>query len=274
MPDPVFRRDGDLFIPSESASSPWGANSLHGGPPAGLLARAIEALAPDAGMQLSRLTIDLFRAVPKVPLQVRTEMVREGRRILAIQASLFAEGSEVSRASALMLRHTEVDVPDHHLPPGVEHPGPEGFETTGLATVLGAGGRPEPEQQMSRLPGFHTLIEVRRVGGLAGSGRATAWIRIPVPFIEGEETSPLVRLAATSDFGNALGGIRGAGTGFINADITLYMHRLPVGEWLCLDTRGSAQPHGVGLMQTTVYDPLGSVGIVAQAVLANQRAPR
>lgn len=271
MIDCVFRRDGDFFIPTEGASSPWGARALHGGPPAGLLARAIERHAPDPAMQVSRLTIDLFRAVPQAPLSVTTEVVREGRRILAVQASLMAEGVEVSRATGLLLRHTEVDVPDHHLPPGIEHPGPEGFETTGLSTVFGTDGK--PEQRMSSLPGFHTLIEVRRVGGRPGSGRATAWIRIPVPLVEGEETTPLVRLAATSDFGNALGSIRASSrTGFINADITLYVHRLPVGEWICLDTRGAAQPHGVGLMQTTVYDPEGSVGIVAQAVLANQRA--
>ncbi|MCC6388661.1 MAG: thioesterase family protein [Dehalococcoidia bacterium] len=270
MIDCVFRRDGEYFIPTDGASSPWGARALHGGPPAGLLARAIEAMAPDPAMQVSRLTIDLFRAVPREPLAVRTEMVREGRRILAVQASLFAGSVEVSRATGLLLRHTEVELPDHHLPPGVAHPGPEGFQTTGLSAVMDADGN--PVQRMSMLPGFHTLIEVRRVGGRPGSGRATAWIRIPVPLVEGEETTPLVRLAATSDFGNALGSIRAsAQTGFINADITLYVHRLPVGEWICLDTVGAAQPHGVGLMQTTVYDAEGSVGLVAQAVLANQR---
>ena len=33
-----------------------------------------------------------------------------------------------------------------------------------------------------------------------------AWIRLPFPFVDGEETSPFVHLMALSDFANLVGG--------------------------------------------------------------------
>ena len=274
MPDAIFLREGDTFVPTDLARSPWSPLVLHGGPPAGLLARAIELANPDPVMHVVRLTVDLFRPVPKVPLTVTTRFVREGKRIIVMEASLMPEGVEVSRASALLLRQSDVEMPEAHLPPSALHPGPEGLPTTGLGAVMNRDGEPPRPSQMSTAGGFHTTIEVRRISGGAGTGRGTAWIRIPVPFVLGEEITPLVRAAATSDFGNALGHIRPSDeVGFINADITLYLHRLPEGEWLCLETASSAQPHGLGLVESVMYDTKGPIGRVAQALIVNRRAP-
>lgn len=272
-PAAIFIPEGGRFIPTELAASPWGAQVLHGGPPSGLLARAIEHAHADPEMHVSRITVDLFRPVPRQPLHTTARTVREGRRIAVVEASLFAGETEVSRATALLLRQSEVDLPGEHLPAGATLPGPEGIPTTGLSELLAAdspAGSPRP--QMEGVRGFHTTIEVRRVDARPGAG--TAWIRIPVPFVLGEETTPLVRVAATADFGNALGHIRaGASIGFINADISLYLHRMPVGEWVALQSHGSAQPHGVGIVETIVHDPSGPVGRVVQALLANPRNP-
>jgi hypothetical protein len=272
-PAAIFIPDGERFIPTELAASPWGAQVLHGGPPAGLLARAIERAHADPEMHVSRITVDLFRPVPREPLHTTTRIVREGRRIAVVEASLFAGETEVSRATALLLRQSTVDLPGEHLPPAATLHRPEGIPTTGLSEMLaGDATTGSPRPRMDGVRGFHTTIEVRRVDARPGGG--TAWIRIPVPFVLGEETSPLVRVAATADFGNALGHIRaGASIGFINADISLYLHRMPVGEWIALQTHGSAQPHGVGLVESIVHDVSGPIGRVDQALLANPRNP-
>jgi acyl-CoA thioesterase len=276
MPDAtaIFTREGETFVPTDLARSPWSPLLLHGGPPAGLLARAVALANPDPAMHVARLTIDLFRPVPKAPLTVSTSVVREGRRILVMEASLLADGAEVSRASALLLRQSDIEMPEAYLPPAALHPGPEGLPTTGLGALMNRTGPGLPDQSATPASGgFHTTIEVRRVSGAPGTGRGTAWIRIPVPFVLGEETTPLVRAAATSDFGNALGHIRPSEEfGFINADITLYLHRLPEGEWLCLETASSGQPHGLGLVESVMYDAQGPIGRVAQALIVNRRA--
>lgn len=277
MTDPIFRRDGDRFIPTELARSPWGTGLLHGGPPAGLLARAIEQASPDQELHVARLTIDLFRPVPKQPLRTEVRVAREGRRIAVLEASLIADDVEVARASGLLLRQSEIDLPEAYLPASLLHPLPEGLPMTGLSAIMQPDRGVQRAVRESDVPpggGFHTTVEVKRVSGAPGTGRATAWIRIPVPFVEGEELTPLVRVAATSDFGNALGHIRASEEfGFINADITLYLHRLPEGEWLCLETASSGQPHGIGLVETIVHDLNGAFGRVSQALIVNRRAP-
>jgi len=195
---------------------------------------------------------------------------REGKRIAALQVSLLAGDVEVSRAAALALRTTEVELPARALPPPPWAPHHEGYPTTDLPSALRPPGAPAPKGPA--LKGFHTTVEVRRVDEGAGLGSATAWIRIPVPFVLGEETGPLTRLAATSDFGSPLGHVRAsADTGFINADISIHLHRLPEGEWICLEARGAAQPTGLGLVETVVHDIHGPIGRVNQAIMVNRR---
>jgi acyl-CoA thioesterase len=274
MTDAIFVPDGDLFVPTDLASSPWGPGLLHGGPPAGLLAHAIEKENRDPGLQLSRLTIDLFRPVPKQPLGTDVRVLREGKRIRVTEAALIADGQEVCRATALFLRTSELEVPEGNRAAGPTIAGPEGIETAGLGQVLsGMKATPEQSAAFMRLKGFHTMVEVRGVDVAPGSGRGTAWIRIPVPFVAGEATTPLVRVAATSDFGNALGNMRLTdGMGFINADITLYLGRMPEGEWIGLQSHSVAQPSGLGMGESVVHDLKGVVGRVVQALIVNPRA--
>src|SRR5690606_4737369 len=134
---------------------PWTADALHGGPPAGLLARAIEHYVDDPEMQLARLTVDLFRSVPSQPLSVQVESVRAGRRIHVVQASIFADGQEVTRAHGALLRRSDAPVGNLSYPPP---PGPDGLPVaSGLGRPRQEG---EVEPERPRLEGFHTTIEV------------------------------------------------------------------------------------------------------------------
>jgi hypothetical protein len=261
MADAVFTRDGARFVPTRKAGSPWGDDVQHGGPPAGLLARAIEHLAASDEMQVVRLTVDLFRPVPMTPLEVTARSVREGKRIHIVDAVISADGVEVSRASGLLLRTSEARIPPTAtvLPP----PRPEQAEA-GLPAEQRPGDLP-------RRQGFHTAAEIRRLPRTE-AGPAAAWIRVP-QLVEGEAMSPLARLAATCDFVNAIAGMgagAGSGFGFINTDSTVHMHRPPTGEWLCLQVERALEPYGIGVSSAVLFDEAGPVGRAAQAVLANQ----
>ncbi|MGI8549329.1 MAG: thioesterase family protein [Dehalococcoidia bacterium] len=261
MTDAIFEPENGRFLPTARACSPWADNLLHGGPPAGLLARAIERLAGDSAMHLSRLTVDLFRLIPVAPLEVTARSVRQGRRIHAIEASLLVDGVEICRASGLLLRRSA----DPELAVNgtkENHPGPDGIEIT---SVSGRVSSTAPLRE-----GFHTTVEARWVKQRPESGPAIVWLRIPVPFVAGEATSPLVRVAALSDFVNALsgGGHRGD-MGFINADSTLYLHRAPIGEWICFQADRALSTGGLGVATAALYDIDGPIGRATQAVLAN-----
>lgn len=269
MGDAIFHRDGDLFVPSEFAGSPWVRGYLHGGPPAGLVARCAEEHVGDAEYQLVRLTVDLYRAVPSVPLRVSVETSRAGRRVMGLQASLWADDVEVARASAQLLRRS--DEPGVQLPVTLPE-GPEGLPVTrGFA-------RSEPDGTVGprprSLPGFHNTIETAWVTP-EGALRPACWLRIPMPFIEGETTSPATRAAALSDFGNAVANRitpEGQdGGSYINSDITLYLDRDPVDEWVCVEVPFRQEIRGVGHSESVWYDREGRYGRGVQSRLANAR---
>ena len=263
MSDAVFIREGEFFHPQPNAGSPWGPATLHGAAPAGLIGHALEQLLPSPEMQLARMTIDLFRPVPMAPLRLSSEVVRAGRKIHVVQVSLWADAVEVCRASGVMLRRTPIDLPANLLPAADKPAGPEGLVITGIRDAAAG------ESAFALLPGFHTAIEVKRVSGGKGQGAGCAWLRIPIPLIDGLETTPLMRVTALSDLGNGIGQLQAEDVGFINTDISLNLHRLPQGEWICIDARTLAQPCGIGMVETVLYDHLGPIGRVTQANLAN-----
>ena len=269
MADAIFTRDGDAFIPTEHAKSPWSPDGLHGGPPSGLLAYAIERAIDDPEMQVARLTVDLFRMVPNTPLRTKVEVVRGGRRVIGVDAVLIADGVEVVRASALLLRRSEAPVGGGVYPPPA---GPEGYASQPGISRFPHVAPPGAPLERPHLRGFHTSVETRWVSA-PGDQPPTTWVRIPMPFIEGEETTPVTRAAALADFGNALGGLAGVGKNlsYINADINLHLFREPVGEWLCIRVDHRDEAAGVGIVESVWYDERGRYGRVSQSRLANGR---
>jgi len=58
---------------------------------------------------------------------------------------------------------------------------------------------------------------------------------------------------------------------FINVDLTVHLHRLPAGEWVCLDAITIAEPEGLGLSDTALYDERGPLGRALQTLLVARR---
>jgi hypothetical protein len=103
-------------------------------------------------------------------------------------------------------------------------------------------------------------------------GPAAAWLRFRAPLIEGETPTPLQRVAAAADFGNgvsaALDWLQHL---FINPDLTIYLARLPRGEWVGLDSRTTVEGDGVGLATSVLHDAEGQIGHAAQALVVGPR---
>jgi hypothetical protein len=258
----VFFDQGDgRFLASKLARGPWDPDALHGGAPAALLMREFERTANEPALQLARVTYELLRPVPLGELSVAAEVLRPGRRVRLLEGAITtADGTEVVRARALLLRGAEAFAGDPDPPPagpeqGVEHtPGEEGFV---------------PPYSPMFAP---DAIEIRFVSGVFGNGPATAWFRMRVPLVAGEQPSALQRLAAAGDFGNGISAaLPWDRHVFINPDLTLYLDRPPEGEWTCLEARTMIPPGGVGIAESTLYDRRGRVGRAIQALLVGPR---
>lgn len=112
------------------------------------------------------------------------------------------------------------------------------------------------------VPGFLHALDMQRVtGGLGLGAPACTWFRLDKPVIAGRETTPLVRLAALSDFTSGTANYLPIDRwSSINADITVNVLREPIGEWIAVDAVAHAAGDGIGHSRATLYDTTGMVG--------------
>jgi hypothetical protein len=121
---------------------------------------------------------------------------------------------------------------------------------------------------------FHNCgVEHRFVdGSFDEPGPATDWIRLRVPVVPGETPSGLQRVAAAADFGNGISRfVDFEKLLFINPDLTIYLHRDAVGEWVCLDASTTLEPNGTGLAHSQLFDEQGVLGRSLQSLLVDAR---
>jgi acyl-CoA thioesterase len=98
------------------------------------------------------------------------------------------------------------------------------------------------------------------------------WIRLTMPVVAGEPPTPLARVAAASDFGNGVSSHLSWDTHtFINPDLTIYVHRPPEGEWVCLDATTHYGADGIAMAESALYDTRGRIGRAVQALLVERR---
>lgn len=257
--EPIFHRDGDAFVPTAHAVGPWDPGQLHGGGPAALIGRALE----EPGFAVVRITFDFLAPVTTEPVRVAVGTVKAGRRAQLAEAELMSGDRVVLRARALRLRRAEVDLAAAAQPPDPALPGPGEAAASPFP-----GARPGEK-------GFHTTgMEIRFLpGGDYGRGPARAWFRLARPLVDAEQPSPLSRLLAAADFGNGISRIVDFDRFlFVNADLTVHVHREPAGEWVALDARTRLEPAtGTGLATSTLADEGGPLGLAAQSLFVAAR---
>ena len=256
--EPVFRREGDAFVPIGHARGPWDPGQLHGGAPGALIAEAVQ----EEGYLVARLTLDFLGPVPLAPLTVSARTTKPGRSLQVAEAELAADGQIVVRARAVRLRRAHVELPQRPE----EGPTPTPPQAGRLDPFPARGGHDE---------GFHlTAMEIRFVDGTDfGLGPARVWFRLARPLIDDEAASPLARAVAAADFGNGISRIVDFDRYlFVNTDLTVHLHREPAGEWVMLDARTRLESHGAGLAHSILRDEQGPLGLAAQSLFVAERS--
>ena len=256
-PSSFYEPDGDdRFVSTAQTAGPWDPTVQHGGPPAALLGRAFERLAPE--LRVRRVTVELLRPIPIAALTVRAEVVRAGRRVHWLAGALLHEGKEVARATGLAIRTTPLELPPHPRPePTLPPP---------------AGSRPFVFPFFLSPVGYHTGMELRVAKGEWSKGPCGAWLRMRVPLVAGESPSPLQRTLVAADAGNGVSvTIPIDRYTFINPDLTVHLSREPASEWIGLDSATVPEPDGTGLAQSLLHDEHGIVGRSLQSLVVSSR---
>jgi hypothetical protein len=254
--DAIFIRKGNGFEPTELARGPWDPNAQHGGAPAALIAGELERRCEQR--PFARIALHLLKPVPLTPLTLDVELVRDGRRARRLRADLKADGEPVCFAYALQIQGGDEPVPEIPLEGRIEAPPETGTHPQPLA-----------DYRMFANDG----IEVSFVrGALTEPGPATAWFRLRVPVVEGEEITQLQRAMAAADFGNGISSaVRWDQYLFINPELTVYLLRQPEGEWIGNDARTAIDPSGIGLADATLHDARGPFARAVQSLVVSKR---
>lgn len=228
---------------------------MHAGPPSALLAHAIAAettgtgAVPD-GALLTRMTVEILKPVPVAPVHISVEVVRPGKRVALVEASLSVEGQVVLLARGWLMRQSSSPVPTTRREPA---PAAAPFETL------------EPEGWN---PGYLQAIEWGWVEGqFQTPGPATAWTRSRLPLVGGRELTGVERAILVADSGSGLSAVASPQElMFVNTELTVHLTRVPQGETVWMRSETFLDADGVGLATTLLGDTQGAVGIANQSL--------
>ncbi|HET8739522.1 MAG TPA: thioesterase family protein [Acidimicrobiia bacterium] len=252
----------DVYVSTPLASAGWYEEGQHGGAFSALIAGHIETFVPTlTDMEVSRITVEIFRVIPLVPLRIITEVIREGKKIQHVQARVYDESDLLlSVANVQRLRVVDLPLPDHAAPPPLTIPLPDEIEAR-VGDAWGVGSRGKVL--------FHRhALEIREArGGFEEPGPATVWMRLVTPIVAGRENTPLQRVMATADFPNGVSRVLDYDEWvFMNPDLTVHVSRYPQGEWVALDAVSTYGHQGRGLATGTLWDTTGFLGRTTQSL--------
>ena len=262
---PTDEADGEWFTPTDHSRGPWDGDACHAGPPTGLLVRAMERALPD--VRLARITVELVKPIPMAGFHVAVEVTRRGRTVAGTRATV-TDGEGTVRATATGLHAALQEPPLFDGPLDNSE-----FHTPRLADAQ-PGPFPIDARRHHGRPGFSgEAVRMRYPPEhREGPGSSIVWMNT-APLIPGETPSPFQAICPLADCGNAFS--RHAEpwqVQFANIDLTIALHRDPVGEWFGSRTESWWQPGGVGLADAMLFDDDGPVGRALQTVVL--RAPQ
>lgn len=249
------------YMSTPLANAGWYDEGQHGGAFSALVVGHVEQTVPTlTEMQVSRVTVEIFRVVPLATLRIETEIVREGKRIQHIRALVFDDDTLLSVANVQRLRVADLPLPERAAPPDLDIVPPDEVETR-LSDDWGVG-------RVGKVMFHRHAMEVREVvGGFDEEGPGTVWMRLTKPLVAGQENTPLQRMVATADFCNGVSRALDYGSWvFMNPDLTVHISRYPKGEWVALAAESTYGHQGRGLATGTLWDLDGWLGRSTQSL--------
>lgn len=244
--------DEHVFRATAHTGGAWDTGTQHIAPALGLLAHAVEAdraARRDDPALVSRLSYDILGTVPVAEVEVSVRLLRPGRTIELVEATLAHGGRAVVVLRAWLLEPRDTAT----------------FAGTGLDPIPGPEDH-EPWDPTTIWPGgFIASVEVRR--RQVAPGRATVWVRTPVPLVEGREVGRLAATVGLLDIANGMT-VRAdpQAVAFPNLDLTAHLVAAPQGAWVGLDTRVTFGADGLGLTHSVVHDETGPIGTSSQTL--------
>ena len=258
QPKAYFERVGSsAFRATSHVGGAWATHEQHIAPALGLLVHAVQ-VDRDArrtdGLVIGRLSFDILGTIPIDVVDTGVRVIRPGRNVELVEATLSHGGRAAVLARAWLLR-----------------PGDSGrLAGTALPRIPQPGELQRWEGATVWPGGFIASVEVRR--RQLEPGRAAFWVSPSVSLIAGEEVGGLASTAGLFDIANGMTvRVSPQEVAFPNLDLTAHLFRQPAGDWLGFDTTVSFGPDGLGLTSSVLHDTAGPFGTMSQILTIRLR---
>jgi hypothetical protein len=265
LPAALYVPTDDGFTATALTIGPWDPGFQHAGPPAALLARAVEHTGSIDGGQTVRMAFDILGPVPVGPVRVATSVLRPGRRIELVEAVLDAgDDRPLMRVTAWRMRVSEGGL---SAAPGVPGSPVPAMPATPAAS------RAEDADFFTEEIAYHRALDWRfAAGSFNAPGPAAAWTRPATALVAGEPITPLQHLLVMTDAASGISAeMDWTAATFANVDLVVSLSRPPRGEWLGMDAKTHLGGGGAAQCFAVLYDEDGAIGRSAQALFVEPR---
>lgn len=247
----------DRYLPTLHTEGAWISEEQHMAPASGLLTDAIERCSGRDDLVTARIGFDILGLIHRREVDVTATVIRPGRTIELVQAEMTCAGRTLVRATAWRLAISDTADLEASELPTMSGPDSPGVVQGDWTTTWGGG--------------FISSLDLRVLPGRR-PGRGRAWVRTPIPLVDGVRVGALASWIGMVDTANGVAvRVPPSELLFPNTDLTVHLVRPPRGEWLGLDTSVNFGPGGVGLTSSVLHDQDGPVGRAAQSLTLRRR---
>ena len=239
--DGVSVAEYEPLLPAQGA---WNAHEQHMAPATGVMCAELEAFMPRADLRIGRVGLDILGLIPLQPFSISTKVLRPGKTIELIEATMVANGRAciVARAWRMQTSDTRAIA---------------GMEDRDM-------GRPEDLPDWTGMQQWAGgFIESMRFKADAErrAGKGVVWLNNDLEMVEGQATSSFVHVMGMVDTANGIvPRAKPDEWAFPNLDLHIDLLRLPQGQWLGLDTCQQYGSDGIGLTSSVLHDEIGVFG--------------
>lgn len=245
------------FVATPLVQGAWDGTQQHVAPAFGLIAHAIEVDLGNRrndGLRIGRVSYDILGTMPIGTVAIEVVVIRPGRTVELVEASLLHSGRLVILARAWLMQTFDTERISGSALPAI--PSPKMMPHWDITTVWAGA--------------CIASLEARREE--LSPGRATTWLRTDVSLLDREKTSATAGALAMVDVANGLAmRISPDLFAFPNVDLTVHLLRRPTEGWLGFDTTASYSTDGIGMTHSILHDLNGVLGTVIQAITVRQR---
>jgi len=251
------RLSPDRFRATPAVQGAWNTEEQHIGPALGLLTHSVETdrnSRRDDQLDLTRLSFDILGTVPIDEVEIDVQVLRPGRTIELVGATLSHRNRIVVILRAWLQRPGDTaSIAGTTLP---QIPPPDQLE---------------PWDGNEIWPGeFVRTVDARRRE--ISPGRAHYWLRPRLPLLDHEPLSTTVAALSILDIANGVTPrVPPDAVAFPNLDTTVHLFEQPRSDWIGYDTTVTFGTNGVGLTHTVLHDTHGPIGTAEQILTIRPR---